>query len=153
MVLLSSCEMNMCINKSYFISTYDRFIEDFEKNNKNYSQEDWNSKQDKMRSFVNDCYASFKDDMTAEERVSFWTKYVEFMIVRFRGDALEEIESEDRKSAVEIYEEVKEAIGEADFEKIFKEIYGDDIENAVDEVLKELNKWGDQLKDWLNTKN
>lgn len=151
--LLSACEMNMCVNKAYFVSTYDRFIADFEKNHDNYSSADWASKEEKMRSFVNDCYASYKEDMSVEERVSFWTKYVEFMIVRHTGDALQIIETEDTKSEVEIYKEIKTALGEADFEKLFKQILGDDIEKAVDDVLDELNKWGDRLKDWLDTKN
>ncbi len=152
LLFLTSCEVNVCINKSYFISTYDRFIEDFEKGNNKYSTEDWNSKEEKIKSFVNDCYASFKEEMSAEERVSFWTKYVEFMIIRYKGEALSEIESQDRKSEVEIYKEIKESLGEVNFEKLFKDIYGDDIEKAVDDVLKELNKWGDQLKDWLDNK-
>ncbi len=150
--LVSSCEVGLCINKNYFIQTYDRFIADFEERHDTYSSDDWKSKEEKMRSFVNDCYAAFKEDMTAEERVSFWTKYVEFMIIRYKGDALQQIESEDRKTEVELYSEIKNALGEVDFQKLFKQIYGDDIEKAVDDVLDELNKWGDRLKDWLNNK-
>ncbi len=126
---------------------------DLEENHKRYSSADWESKEEKMRSFVNDCYASFKSELSVEERVSFWTKYVEFMILRHAGDALQVIESEDKKSEVEIYKEIKTALGEADFKKLFKQILGDDIEKAVDDVLDELNKWGDRLKDWLDTKN
>lgn len=152
-ILLSSCEVGPCINKNYFITTYDRFIKDFEEGHEKYTSADWESKEEKMSSFVNDCYSSFNEDLTPEEKLSFWTKYVEFMIIRHKGEALQEIESQDRKSEVEIYKEIKESIGEVDFQKLFKEIYGDDLENAVDDVLKELNKWGDRLKDWLNAKN
>jgi len=106
-----------------------------------------------MSGILLNCYADFKDDMTPEERVNFWTKYVEFMIVRHKGDALTEIENEDRKTEVEIYKEIRTSLGEADFEKLFKQVLGDDIEKAVDGVLDELNKWGDRLKDWLETNN
>ena len=152
-LFLSSCELGPCINKDYFINTFDRFIKDFEEGHERYSSADWESKQNKVNSFVNDCYASFGDDITADEKLSFWTKYVEFMIIRYKTEALQKIETADRSSEVEIYKEIKESIGEVDFQKLFKEIYGDEMEKAVDDVLKELNKWGGKLKDWLNNKN
>ncbi len=151
-LILSSCEVSQCINKNYFVTTYDRFIKDFEERHEKYSTEDWTSKEEKMRSFVNDCYTSFGEEMTADEKLSFWTKYVEFMIIRYKAEALQTIESEDKKSEVEIYKEIKQSIGDVDFQKLFKEIYGDELENAVDDALKELNKWGDRLKEWLNNK-
>lgn len=128
-------------------------MKDFEKNNDNYNASDWESKDKKVQNFVNNCYKELSSDMTSDEKVQFWTKYVKYMLVRHTKSAFKAIEIEDESSDVDIFDEISISIEEADLEKLLKEMYGDDLENAVDDVLKEINKWGDQLKNWLNTKN
>lgn len=152
-LIVSACNMNSCINKSYFISTFDRFIEDTQEKNKQYSEKDWESKDAKIKHFVDDCYASFSEDMTGKEKTNFWTKYVQYMITRYGIKTMKEIDKADDASVVEIYEEISEYMEDMDLEKLLKDVYGDDLEEAVDDVLKEINKWGDQLKDWLESKN
>jgi len=142
--------MDACFSKSYFISTYNGFMKDFEKNHENYSSSDWESKDKKIKGFVDDCYPAMKEKMTGEEKIDFWKKYVKYMIVRHSRGAIKAIEKEDKDSDVDIYDEILDSLEDTDVEELFKEFLGDDIEDAVDDVLKEINKWGDQLKEWLD---
>lgn len=146
----TSCQMDPCFSKSYFLTTYNNFMKDMDKNYNRYSASDWESKDKKIKSFVDDCYPSLEGKMTGEEKVDFWKKYVKYMILRHSKGAFKAIEKEDKDSVVEIYDEIMESFEDSDLEDLFKEFLGDDIEDAVDDVLKELNKWGDQLKDWLD---
>ena len=148
--ITSSCQIDPCFSKTYFVSTYNNFMKDFEKNNDRYTASDWESKDKKIRSFVNDCYPSLKDELTGEEKVDFWKKYVKYMLLRHSKGALKAIEKEDKDSDVDIYDEIVDSFEDSDLEELFKEFLGDDIEEAVDEVLKEINKWGEQLKEWLD---
>ena len=148
-----SCKIDACFNKTYFMSTYNNFMSDLQKNHKKFSEADWDSKDDKVNSFVNDCYPELEASMTGEEKINFWTKYVKYMILRHGSGALKEIEKEDKLSTVAIYDEIIDSVEDADLEAMLKDMYGDDIEKAVDDVLKEINKWGDQLKEWLNSRD
>jgi len=150
---IQSCNLDTCINKSYFVTTYNNFIKDMDKNHDRYSSEDWKSKDAKMKNFVDDCYAAHSEDMTGKEKIDFWTKYIQYMITRHGSSAWSSIENEDKNSDVEIFDEISDSLEDADLKKLFKDVYGDNIEDAVDDILKEVNKWGDQLKDWLNSKN
>lgn len=153
LLFLDSCKLDACINKTYFTSTYNSFMKDMQKNHETYSEADWKSKDEKVESYVNDCYPQLSMSMTGDEKINFWTKYVKYMFLRHGNKALKEIENQDKTSEVQIYEEILDSLEEGDLEKMFKDMYGDDIEKAVDDVLNEINKWGDQLKDWLNRRS
>ena len=127
-------------------------MKDLEKNHEKYSESDWESKDSKIEQFVNECYPELKMSLTGEEKMNFWTKYVKYMIIRHGSKALKEIEIADKSSDVDIYDEIIESVEDADLELMLKEMYGEDIEEAVDEVLNQINNWGDKLKDWLKTR-
>ena len=150
LITIQSCAVDACINKGYFLSTYNNFNNDLEKNKDRYSEDDWESKDEKMRHFVDDCYPALQEKMTSEEKMKFWKKYVKYMFSRFSSKALTQIEIEDKKSPTDIYKEIIDSLEDQDLEELFKDVVGDDIEKALDDVLNEVNKWGDQLKDWLN---
>lgn len=150
---MKSCKLDSCINKTYFVTTYENFMEDLQKNHRDYSEKDWESKDLKMKEFVDNCYETHVEKLTAAEKINFWTKYVKYMILRHGPKAITEIEIEDKDSSVEIYNEILTTLKDGSFEEMLKEIYGKDIEKNIDEVLKEINKWGDQLKDWLQNRS
>jgi DNA-binding ferritin-like protein (Dps family) len=127
-------------------------MKDLEKNHENYTEADWKSKDSKIEQFVNDCYPELKMSLTGEEKMNFWTKYVKYMIIRHGSGALKEIERADQASTVDIYDEIIESVDEVDLQNMLKEMYGEDIEEAVDEVLNQINNWGEKLKNWLKTK-
>ena len=149
---VQSCNIDACINKSYFVATYNNFMKDLEKNHENYTEADWKSKDSKIEQFVNDCYPELKMSLTGEEKTNFWTKYVKYIIIRHGSGALTEIERADQASTIDIYDEIIESVDEVDLQNMLKEMYGEDIEEAVDEVLNQINNWGEKLKNWLKTK-
>jgi hypothetical protein len=125
-------------------------MRDFEKNSDHFTTSDWASKDIKVRGFVNDCYPALKEKLTGEEKVDFWKKYIKYMFTRHGKSALKAIEKEDKNSMTEIYDEILESFDDSDLQELFKDFFGDNIEKKVDELLNEVNKWGDQLKDWLD---
>lgn len=147
-----SCKIEPCLTKSYFTGSYKNFIKSVLNERKNFTEDDWKSKEEKMRGFVNDCYQAHKSEMTAEDKTNFWTGYIEFMFSRHKASIINKIKEEDTKSDVEIFNEISGSVKDLDLEKMVRETYGKDIEDAIDGVLKEVDKWGNELKKWLNKK-
>lgn len=147
---VQSCKIEPCLTKSYFTGSYKNFIKSVLKERKNYSEADWKSKEEKMRGFVNDCYQAHKAEMSLEDKTNFWTGYIEFMFSRHKAAIISKIQEEDSKSDVNIFDEISDSVKDLDLEKMVRETYGKDIEDAIDGVLKEVDKWGNELKKWLN---
>lgn len=147
---VQSCKIEPCLTKSYFTGSYKNFIKSILKERKNYTEADWQSKEEKMRGFVNDCYQAHKSEMSIEDKTNFWTGYIEFMFARHKASIIKKIQEEDANSSVEIFKELSESVKDLDLEKMVRETYGKDIEDAIDNVLKEVDKWGAELKKWLN---
>lgn len=146
---VQSCKMDTCFTKSYFISSYQGFMKDLNANYRSYSKKDWESKDGKMQNFVDDCYANYDSKMTTQEKVDFWQAYLTYMIKRHGSSALLKIKEADKTSVVNIFDELENTLKDIDMKKLLKDNFGNNIEDAVDDVLKEINNWGDQIKDWL----
>lgn len=150
-IVMSACNLKPCINKTYFLGTYESFIESVKDENNNYTSSDWDSKDDKMRGFVDDCYKAHKNAMTAEDKTLFWTKYVEYMLIRYKAEIITAIRDEDEKSEVNISEEISKSIKDLNIKKLIKDTYGDEIEQSIDEVLNHMEDWAEELKKWLRS--
>ena len=147
----SSCNLEPCINKTYFLGTYENFIESVKDESENYSESDWDSKDDKMRGFVDDCYKAHKNAMSAEDKTLFWTKSIEYMLIRYKAEVISAIRDEDEISEVEISEEISKSIKDLNIKKLIKDTYGDDIEQSIDEFINQMEDWAEELKKWLRS--
>ncbi len=149
--IASSCTIDPCLTKGLFISGYQKFNEEVFEHYKNYSQKDWEAKDAKMDKFIDGCYKNFSNDLTSDEKKDFWIKYFKYKYYRHGRKVLSAIEDDANKFSLEIDEEIQVLFEdpEKDIKKILNEIYGDEIDKAIDDFVEGIKSIGDRIKEFL----
>lgn len=149
---ISSCNIDPCFTKSFFIQQYEKTTEEVFDNYKDYSDKDWEKKDEKMDVFVGQCYEQNEEKMTDEEKKDFWINYFKYKYYRHGRKVLSAIEADAKEFSIEIDEELEDLFDnpEEDVKKILNELYGDDINKAIDDFVKGINDIADKLKEWLD---
>ena len=131
------------------MSSFDSFVEEVAKNEKDLTEEDKAAYEDRYQNIVNNCYQKFKKDMSLEERQEFWKSSLEYYIAKEGGSInLVLNDKENEEFAEYIGEEIEELIKESgdEFAETVQNILSSEVPKLIDTVVDEIEKLGDELK-------
>lgn len=151
---ITSCNIDPCINKSFFIQQFESTTAEVFENHKSYNDKEWEKKDEKMDAYVGDCYVKFEEKLSSEEKKEFWVKYFKYKYYRHGKNVLKAIEEDAKTFSIEMDKELEELFDnpEQDVKLILRELYGEDLNETIDEFVKGIQNLGEKLKEWLNEK-
>ena len=146
-LFLWACKKEQCASKAAFLESFEIYLTE---------KQPQQAEQDSVifdaiyRSFVNDCYKKFRDEMTLEERQEFWKSSLKHVLAQHDGEFNFNL-GEQMKDPFNKYigEEVKALIKESGFSFImelqatFKEdlavlmdLFSSQMDNLAEEMMK-----------------
>ena len=151
LILASSCTIDPCMTKGQFINGYETFTDKISDKHDDYSKSDWEEHDEQMDQFVDVCYKKFEEKLTDEEKKDFWIKYFKYKYDRHGRNVLKAIEKDVENFTIEMDKELTNLFDnpEQDLKELFKEVYGDDIEQAIDDFKRGIDDLTDKIKEWL----
>lgn len=151
-ILIPFCFLLACkpFSKGQFLSRYDSFMENVKENHDDFSENQWEAKDEQLEEMLDDWYPEFEDDLTRKERSKVWSKAMQYAVYRhgndlenFWADNGEELSELMKEHISEVSEETRKAIQEIVPE--IKEIMPE-LKEAGREILKELIEAGKELE-------
>lgn len=147
-LVFASCSLDTnCLSKDAMVSNLSKFIDDVEKHHDKLQPSDWADIDKEFKSYVETCYPKFKGEMTISEKVDFWKHTLSYGV--YRGSSRGSFELDLN---VDYRTEIDEltAQGKAEIEAYLRDEFQPDLEKTIDGVVKEVEKLGDELKNWLD---
>lgn len=147
----ASCTIDPCMTKGQFLNGYETFTDKISDKRQSYSSSDWEGHDEQMDQFVDVCYKKFEEKLTDEEKKDFWIKYFKYKYNRHGRNVLKAIEKDAEQFTLEMDEEISKLFDnpEQDLKDVFKEVYGDDIEKAIDDFKRGIDDLSEKIKEWL----
>jgi len=129
------------------ISNYDKFISDVNDHHKSLDASDWQDIDKEFEGFVETCYPKYKDDMSISEKVTFWKQTLSYGIYRGSSDGTYQLDLD-----IDYESEINElsSQGRKEIEAFIREELKPELGKTIDGVVKEVEKLGDELKNWLD---
>lgn len=79
-VVVSGCNTNSCgSSKADFIQNYTQFIENISA----HRPQQWDDSDRQLQQFVKECYPTYKNDLTLEERKDVWIGVVRYLYNKY----------------------------------------------------------------------
>ena len=147
-MLLCACSFDSSfLSKETMITNYDKFIKDVNKHHEKLDSEDWQDIDKEFKGFVESCYPKFKDDMSVSEKINFWKQTLSYGVYRGSSAGTYQLDVDiDYES--EINELSKQ--GREEIEDFLRKELQPELERTIDDVVKEVDKLGTELKNWLD---
>lgn len=150
MAVLSSCNFNsQCLSKDAFLTGYDKFSADVEKHYKELKTEDWVDIDKELKVYVEQCYPKFKENLSIDEKVSFWKHTLSYGL--YRGDKSDSYKLDLKIDYEKELDELTEQ-GRKEIESFIQKELKPELNDIIDEVVKEVDNLGNKLKEWLDDK-
>jgi uncharacterized membrane-anchored protein YjiN (DUF445 family) len=143
--------LDECYSKKTFLKNYYAFIDDVSENYKDYTDEDWKSSDEKLKKYTEECYEKHESDLTDDEKTEIWAKSLKYYLKKYGFNLKKFIEEDGNEISEKFKEEIDKLknYNSEDFEKIFKDVFKDDLSNLIDSALEGLQEFGNQLKEEL----
>jgi hypothetical protein len=146
-IFLSSCDVLVCPDKD----TYLKSIEEFDNDLKAKKNEDVSSLSNDFELLMTKCYAKYAPEMSITEKKEVWKKALTYEYFS---------NGKNLKSAIDttlaLFKNDKDLNAKllidnlsGDMKEVFKDLFGDDINKAIDDVMNDINVLGDKLKEML----
>jgi len=129
------------------ITNYDKFIKDVEDHHEQLEESDWADIDTEFKNYVEGCYQKFKEDMSASEKLNFWKQSLSYGIFRGSSSGSFKLDLD-----IDYEQELNElsAQGRQELENFLRDELKPDLDKTIDGVVKEVEKLGDELKNWLD---
>ncbi len=150
-IFASACTIDPCMTKGQFVNSYEIFTDKVAEKHEDYSKSEWKKMDEQMDNFVEVCYKKYEEKLTDEEKKDFLIKYFTYKYNRHGRNVLRAIESDMREFQLEFDEQIEDLFDdpEQDLKDLFREVYGDDIEDAIDDFKEGIEDLSDKIKEWL----
>lgn len=148
LLLGAGCSTLRCgVDKAQFLNSYDEFIADVHAMDMRITDAKWRLYDDRLETFVTECYPSFEEDMSFRERQTFLSSAIKYYYKRYGSHMIQELQDENNPTS----EVIKESMAEIweNPNEIFREITGEDWDQLVDDFLNDLEKWKTRLQEIL----
>lgn len=130
-------------SKESYLDRYERFIDNVEKNHRNYTKNDWDYADKRFKKFSQEWYGEFKKDLSLSEQVKTMSLAAKY--VAFKGKSEIDAFSDEifRKDAKDMKEKIQYYIDhnmDEDLQKLkegAKEI-GDSTLSVVEDIIRDL---------------
>ena len=148
LIIISGCSFDSsCLSKEAMVTNYDKFINDVEAYHEKLDPSDWQDIDKEFRGFVESCYPKYKDDMSVSEKVTLWKQTLSYGVYRGSSEGTYKLDL-----GIDYEAEIKElsSQGKKEIEAFIREELKPDVNKTIDGVVKEVEKLGDELKNWLD---
>jgi len=151
-LMTTSCQLDPCSSKRFFIYNHEKIIESVKERADEFTEKDWERKEAKMDQMARDCYPQYASEMSNEEKKDFWMNYLHFNIKRHGKNIFKELEKEAQTWPDEMEEDLSIVLEDpgTDLKNFKRDVYGNEIEKAIDDVLIGFEKVANEIKEWLN---
>jgi vacuolar-type H+-ATPase subunit H len=143
LLLVSSCIIPS--SKESYLSNFERFVRNVEKNAGKFSSRDWSWSNRRFSKYSHEWYDKFEQEFNLEEKIKVTelkSRYIAARTKRFAGKILnEELKKDMEKAGKEIKKYLDENLEEdiREISKGAKEI-GDSAVKVMENILKEIKK-------------
>jgi hypothetical protein len=141
--LVSSCTIPS--SKESYLTNFERFIRNVEKNAEKFTSRDWNWSNKRFSKYSHEWYDKFKHDMNLNEKIKVTelkSRYLSVKAKIYSGSILnEELKKDVEKAGKEIKKYLDENL-EKDIREISKgaKEIGDSAVKVMEDILKEIRK-------------
>jgi len=146
LLVLYSCNMN-CLNKEAFINGYNTFSTDVKEHYQEIGPSQWADIDKEFKEYVEICYPKFKEEMSINERIDFWKHTISYGFYRGDQDGSFKLDV-----ALDYETEINELSEQAriEIEQFIRKEIKPELENVIDDILDEVESFGEKVKIWLN---
>lgn len=140
-----------CMNKDSFLESFEAFIEKV-KALEDVEDMDWANKDAKFEKYIKECYDRHKTDLSLAEKKDFWIKSMAYYHKKYGEGFYTKLSETGDPLAEQVKREIEQTFNSSgeDVLAYIREVYGDDIEDTIDKVVKEVEKFGEELKNLLS---
>ena len=132
-ILAFSCASpDPCQNKDLFIKEHKSFVDETIKESKDFSDEEWDIRNEEFDKLVNECYKNVEEAMSKEEKKEFWLTSSEFLAERVKSDG-----NENLGRLTDLIESISD--NGSGIVNGLSEAFGDDLESTFEEFGDDLN--------------
>lgn len=131
LILTSSCgETGSCnyFSKDRFISSYEKLVNKAKEADRKVSDKAWERDDRKFETMATNCYPKFSEEMSYEEKASFWINGAKYLYHRYGRSLITELSDPDTQE--EIIRVVKEGA---------LEVFGT-LEALIKAIMKEIQE-------------
>jgi hypothetical protein len=143
LLLASACTIPS--SKESYLTNFERFIRNVEKNAEKFTFRDWNWSNKRFSKYSHEWYDKFEHDLSLDEKIKVTelkSRYLSAKAKSFAGSILnEEIKKDVEKAGKEIKKYLNENL-EKDIREISKgaKEIGDSAVKVMEDILKEIKK-------------
>ena len=129
--------LDKCYNKESFLNNLEETVDESAQESKEWTEADWEKKDEELEKLMDECYEKFKDELTKEERRKVFKESARYVYHRTKDDV------KDLFTVIEemnLEEEAQRLVKMADEEikDIFNDVLKDDLETFIDDAVNEL---------------
>jgi len=151
LTFLSSCVIDPCPNKEKMIESMEQLVIDAAKKAPSGPVGNWSRMDGRFNKLVTECYDLHNEGLSISTKKEFWLNGIRYYKHRYGENWYEKLDDPDDILSKRLEAEIGDTI-ESSAENVIdfiKEVYGDEIKEGIDEVVDELEKLGEELKNIL----
>lgn len=148
---LISCDFNPCPNKDKMIESMKQLVLDASKKAPAGPGANWRSMDARFEKLVTECYDLYKLELSINDKKDYWLNGIRYYKHRYGENWYEKLDDPDDILSKRLEEEIGDTL-ESSAENVIdfiKEVYGEDLKKGIDEVVDEIEKLGEELKNIL----
>ena len=132
-----------CPDKDSFIESFDNTISSMNDKRHVLTDREWTEIDSDVKRLLDVCYMKYKEELSLSNKVDVIKNLMIYEVHRDLDDL-------DLQSFV-LNDEIEElgTSGARELERYVKEELGQTLETTIDDVLKNINEVGEELKNWL----
>ncbi len=136
-----------CPNKKSFLNSFEDFVSDVKEHYRDISINDWESIDKEFELYADQCYEKYEDELSIGEKVDFVKNTLTYAYYKGKVDGDIDIDLSD----LHISEDLEDISIESkeELEKFIKEELGQDIEEALDDLMDGMKDISEEIKNWL----
>jgi|GEM_PF-3144619 len=133
---ISSCKAPVDSKESY-LKNYETFVNDIQKNKDDYSEKEWQEKDEEFKVFSDELYQKYNSELGIFEQIKIAKYAVTYGSIRGVNALNKVLEDEEIEKSIE------------DLKRLWDDDLKDDLESAIKDIKK---VWDEDLKDELEGK-
>lgn len=132
-------------SKDSYLSNFERFVKDVEKNAHKFTKQDWRWSNKRYSKYSEEWYGKFEDNLNLQEKIRVTTLRTRYLVAKESSETGRHMNENLKKQLDKASDELKKYLDE-NLDKDIREIskgareIGDSAVKAVDDALKELRK-------------
>lgn len=155
-ISLISCGPDPCLTKDQFVESYKAFFEEVESEINDADKTLIKSYEKRYVHLLDNCFKSYKDQLSKSERQDFWQSSVKFYLDKEGG--IFNIDFSDKGSEDPVREFIVEELEDMadsssqDFSKLMESVLEDELPRLIDSVVDKVENVGEEIKASLKKK-